>query len=521
MRNNQPVTGREYRVPDDVQLVSSTDLKSFIGHANDAFVEVSGYTRDELIGQPHNLVRHPDMPTAAFANLWQNIQAGRPWMGLVKNRRKNGDHYWVDAFVTPVREHGRVVGYESVRVTPPRELVEGAERLYPRLAKGAALPGGWSSWPLARRLTLLNAGAAVAGVAVASIVGGGLGLIGGGVLGVVLAGAASYFACAPLAALAQASRAIVDNPLTATAYAGRRDEIGQLDTALRVQKATIRTILGRIAENAAALASDAVAAQQEITGASHSAAVQERELEQVATAMNEMSASVREVALNTGNASDASSSARRESADSQRATSASVAAIDALAGQIEHAAGSVTQLAADTAKVNEVLGVIRAIADQTNLLALNAAIEAARAGEQGRGFAVVADEVRTLAVRTQDATKQIQDMLENFRHETHAVVDTISAGQTQAREAVHQMDALAQGLARINGEVDTISDMTTQIATATEEQSAVAEEIDRNVTRVAQAATGLTGNMREAAQTMEHLAGLAADLHRLVERFRG
>ncbi|MBB3329724.1 methyl-accepting chemotaxis protein/aerotaxis receptor [Halomonas campaniensis] len=136
MRDNQPVTGHEYELKDDHFLISRTDLKGRITYANPAFVEVSGYAHEELIGSPHNLVRHPDMPPEAFANLWETLAEGQSWRGLVKNRRKNGDHYWVDASVTPIIEDGTLVGYASVRVKATREAIDQAEAAYARIREG-------------------------------------------------------------------------------------------------------------------------------------------------------------------------------------------------------------------------------------------------------------------------------------------------------------------------------------------------------------------------------------------------
>ena len=130
MRNNQPVTQRKYPYPGEQRLISTTDLKGIITYCNDAFVEVSGYDSQELLGAPHNLVRHPDVPSAVFAHRWQPLKSGEPWMGIVKNRRKNGDHYWVNAYVTPILdEQGKVSGYESVRTRPEREQISRAEAL--------------------------------------------------------------------------------------------------------------------------------------------------------------------------------------------------------------------------------------------------------------------------------------------------------------------------------------------------------------------------------------------------------
>ena len=141
MRTNLPITNQEYLLRDGMNIVSRTDLKGRITYINDDFIEASGFTEAELIGEPHNLVRHPDMPEEAFADLWSTLKAGRPWTGLVKNRCKNGDFYWVVANATPVREGGTVVGYMSVRTRPSRDQVSAAEQLYRRFREGTAGAG--------------------------------------------------------------------------------------------------------------------------------------------------------------------------------------------------------------------------------------------------------------------------------------------------------------------------------------------------------------------------------------------
>lgn len=138
MRENLPVTQREYDLPDGMSLVSTTDLQSHITYCNPAFIQVSGYSREELLGQPHNLVRHPDMPAEAFRDLWATVRSGNTWTACVKNRRKNGDHYWVLANVTPLMRNGQVVGFMSVRTKPTREQVQAADTLYARMREDAA-----------------------------------------------------------------------------------------------------------------------------------------------------------------------------------------------------------------------------------------------------------------------------------------------------------------------------------------------------------------------------------------------
>ena len=141
MRNNGPVTQKEARMKPGSRLITTTTLKGVITYCNDDFADISGFRRDELIGQAHNIIRHPDMPPSVFKLMWDTINAGKPWMGVVKNRSRNGDHYWVSAYVTPILEGGRVTGYESVRVEPTREQVARADRLYKRLSSGKSAFG--------------------------------------------------------------------------------------------------------------------------------------------------------------------------------------------------------------------------------------------------------------------------------------------------------------------------------------------------------------------------------------------
>ena len=151
MRKNQPITNVERTFAKDVKLISTTDLKGKIVHCNQAFIDISGFEKEELIGAPHNLVRHPDMPPEAFDIMWSHLKQGKPWMGLVKNRSKNGDYYWVDAYVMPVTENGNVIGYESVRSCPDRDDIARAEKLYQAIRKGHHP----KSWPIHTSLVAL------------------------------------------------------------------------------------------------------------------------------------------------------------------------------------------------------------------------------------------------------------------------------------------------------------------------------------------------------------------------------
>lgn len=247
---------------------------------------------------------------------------------------------------------------------------------------------------------------------------------------------------------------------------------------------------------------------------------QQLETDQIATAINQMTASVQEVARSATDAATAASQADQEANSGKNVVSQTVDSIQTLATNVEQAADVIQQLELDTSEIGSVLDVIKGIADQTNLLALNAAIEAARAGEQGRGFAVVADEVRTLASRTQESTEEINMMIEKLQSGAKNAVAAMETGREQARIGVEQALLAGQSLDAITQSVATINDMNTQIASAAEEQSKVAEEINRNVVNISQVADETAGNVIQVANQSAELENIALALNAEVERFK-
>ncbi|WP_412547807.1 methyl-accepting chemotaxis protein [Pseudomonas sp. PDM14] len=244
------------------------------------------------------------------------------------------------------------------------------------------------------------------------------------------------------------------------------------------------------------------------------------EIDQVATAVHEMTATAQDVARNATHAAEAANHADRSANDGKRIVQNTSNAIAVLATEIGRAVGVVQTLAKDSENINAILVAIRGIAEQTNLLALNAAIEAARAGEQGRGFAVVADEVRNLAQKTQQATEEIQSMIQQLQSGTREVVNVMEHSQTKTDDSVQQAAAAAEALEAITQAVSVINDMNTQIASAAEEQSAVAEDINRNVTNIGQVAAEVAGGADEASAASAELTKLAEQQRRLINQFR-
>lgn len=280
--------------------------------------------------------------------------------------------------------------------------------------------------------------------------------------------------------------------------------------------ALVKEILGSAGQLAAAAEELSAITEQSNTGVMR----QQGEIGQVATAMNEMSATVSEVSKNAANAATAAQEADDRAKDGWNVVNTTVQTINNLASEVERTSEVIENLKGDSLSIGTVLDVIRDIAEQTNLLALNAAIEAARAGEQGRGFAVVADEVRTLASRTQQSTREINDMIERLQNGANQAVSVMEMGRAKAEESVEQAAKAGEALQSITGVVDNIKSMNMQIASAAEEQSATAEEINRNIVNISEVAQETAGGSQQTASASDELARLASDLQSQVGKFK-
>jgi methyl-accepting chemotaxis protein len=298
------------------------------------------------------------------------------------------------------------------------------------------------------------------------------------------------------------------------------DELGDIASAFNGMAARVQHSLQELAGAVEQLAAAAEQTAQVSHQTSDGIRRQQLETDQVATAMHEMSATVQDVAGNAASAAQAAEQADQQAESGKRVVQQTIEAIDGLASEVEHAATVIHELEANSGSISSVVDVIRSIADQTNLLALNAAIEAARAGEQGRGFAVVADEVRSLASRTQQSTSEIQAMIEKLQQGANRAVEVMQSSCDKAQRGKEQVASAGHLLEQISAAVATINDMNAMIASAAEEQSSVAEEINRNVTSVSQIAEETSDASRQNVATSTQLASLASQLQKVVQRYR-
>ncbi len=516
MRTNLPVTGQFYDFPADQMLVSTTDTRGHITHCNSAFVEVSGYTYDELIGQPHNLIRHPDMPAEAFKDMWSTIGHGQPWTGLVKNRRKNGDHYWVQANVTPIMANGKPRGYMSVRVKPSDAQVNAAEALYQKMRReresgkaslhlqaGEVIPHGVAGWVgrLSRMSLTQWLVLALCLVAVLTMVPVALGLTGmvlaaaqllvllvGG--GVVLGWFHGQFS----RAMHEASRLAGD--LAACNLAGTVpvdfvQPVGGLMQRLRQIQVNLRAVVGDVRSEISGFnqtAAEVAAGGMDLSSRTES---QASSLEQTAASMEELSSTVRTTA-------DTAAQVSQQSAQSTEVAARGSAAV--------HQVGMAMDAIQDSsAKVGDIIGVIESIAFQTNILALNAAVEAARAGEQGRGFAVVASEVRALAQRSGSAAKEIRGL--------------ISKSVQQVTRGTAQMKAAGATIDEVVVSVKAVGELVQQISTATKEQAVGITQVNEAVNHLDTVTQQNAALVEESAASAAGLNSSAVTLQRAVQVF--
>lgn len=517
MRNNLPVTGVEYVLSSSETIVSKTDLQGNITYVNQDFVNISGFSEDELLGAPQNIVRHPDMPKEAFADFWRTLKSGKAWTGLVKNRRKNGDYYWVEANAAPMLENGQIVGYTSIRIKPGREQVQAAESAYREIRAGnthlEVVEGEAVRRSPFTRFSFLKRASIKAKMIMSS---GALAILFAANLMVIAMSSAQYD---PWSVMISAMGLLLSVLFGVTFYRSivmplervRRDidrmsagdlsgkiisdsdnELGNVMQALRILQINVKLLVGQIKEAADIVntgASEIAAGNSDLSGRTES---QASSLEQTASAMEQLTSTVKQ---NADNAHEANKLV---------ATTSDIAVKGGTAvGNVVNTMNSIQE---SSRKIADIISVIDSIAFQTNILALNAAVEAARAGEQGRGFAVVATEVRSLAQRSADAAKEIKVLIDDS-------VEKVGLGSRLVDAAGKTMDEIVTSVKNVAGYMS-------EITSASKEQSAGIEEVNQAVTQMDEVTQQNAALVEQAAAAAETMQVQATKLTHLVGEFR-
>ncbi|MFQ1638222.1 PAS domain-containing methyl-accepting chemotaxis protein [Aeromonas veronii] len=514
MRVNQPVTQRERLYPDHQSLISTTDLESRITYANEEFCEIAGFQLDELVGEHHNLVRHPDMPKQAFADLWNHIREGKSWMGPVKNRCKSGDHYWVSAFVTPIKDaSGRVVEYQSVRTAPSEEIKQRAEKVYADLRNNKlplALKLPTFSHTLTINLCLLLSLLAMFALGYNHDMNWQLALV---ALPLAIAAITLNALSRRLGKLNKMARSRFDNPLMQLLYTNKVDNIAAIELSMVMNQAEFNAVLARTQQTCSKILQAAEGDLRNAESITDNLQQQQAETNQVATAVTEMSQS-----------STDSSSLLDETAvlfkSGNNSVAETVAAVAGMNSELTTSKSVISALVGHCRDIDGILDVINNIANQTNLLALNAAIEAARAGEAGRGFSVVADEIRTLAIKTQSSTSEIQKMITELQTSAGDAEQAMEKGCQLSESCQQKASATGTILQQINDMLQQVASGSGQIAQAVQEQFHVTAEINRNVLSIKTLADDSSVGSQHAVHGITQLVNQLSDLDRLVRQFQ-
>ncbi|HRK84928.1 MAG TPA: methyl-accepting chemotaxis protein [Alcaligenes faecalis] len=518
MRKNFPITQDEVRVRADQYLISKTDLKGRITYANAAFVAISGFSREELIGKAHNIVRHPDMPPEAFQDLWDTLQKERPWMGVVKNRRKDGGFYWVYAMAVPIYEHGTVTGYASVRVQPTQEQITEADQFYRavnegraqgyRVFEGRKVPTGWRRGLQLLRKPFSNSLRAS--------------LFRMGTLALATTGAALYFAltggvpqgsgiwltgvlCLASAAMMGYGWLIaqrVIRPLDQASLIAQQIATGNLQLDIDISSSEGNSEIGQLyfcldlmRKSLVGIASDA---RHGIDASIHAARIlevnntnlaartedQAASLQETAASMEELTVTVRQ---NADNANQASQLADASMQIAQRGGAVVNEVVETMQGIHD-----------SSRRIGDIVTVIEGIAFQTNILALNAAVESARAGEAGRGFAVVAGEVRSLAQKSSQAAGEIKTLIDES-------VGRMAKGAEQASRAGDTMGDVVDSVKRV-------TDIIGEISTASIEQASGLDQINQAMAKMDGVTQQNAALVQDLGNTMSDLAQEASEL---------
>lgn len=480
---------------DDTTLMSTTDLESYITHANDTFVQVSGYQLNELLAQPHNLVRHPDMPKAAFADMWYTLKQGEPWSGIVKNRRKNGDHYWVRANAVPMIREGRVTGYMSIRTRATDDEIAAVEPLYQALNEGRCskrihkglvvrqgLLGKLPAMPVRWRVrSIMGLMAVMLALALFGTDASWQALLLGALA--MLAGTAlfEWQIVRPIENVATQALKVATGERNSVQHLNRSDELGLTLRAVGQLGLMCRWLINDVSSQVSSVRNGSERLAKGNNDLNEHTRQTVENVQETVTTMNQMAESVK---LN----SETASAADKLSMAASSAATQGGEAMDTVIKTMDDIAHSTQRIGTITTLIND-------IAFQTNILALNAAVEAARAGEQGKGFAVVAGEVRHLASRSANAANDIRKL--------------IDASATKVQSGSEQVHAAGRTMDDIVAQVQNVTLLIARISQSTQEQTDGLSSLTRAVdelNRITQKNAALVEESAQVSAMVKHRA---------------
>jgi len=534
MKINTPVTNNEVFMQPGKPIVSKTDLKGAITYVNQTFVDISGFSREELLGKNHNMVRHPDMPPEAFAYLWDTLKLDIPWRGLVKNRCKNGDFYWVEAYVTPLKENGRTIGYMSVRDIPKREDIKAAESLYDAVRTGKVSLAKLTKPKLADLSFMKRMDAFFVILSV---------LLLGSVIGEFIEAHSTvdyalFIISAIALTLTVATRIKLHKEISGFLSQTRhalsklaegnfqfnitvkgRNEFGRILMDIESMRINLRAIIADVilaSKNVEAGAQHVKQDMQELLQNSNS---QTDRVTSTGGAIEQMHQAIETASQHTKTTEEMALATTATVQRGSQQMASSIASVERIVVVVNESRSTILNLNESIQKIEQLTRTIKEVAEQTNLLALNAAIEAARAGENGRGFAVVADEVRKLAERTARSTVDITTTVASIQQATAAATHSMDNAVAEVGHGTQLINESNSSLSDILAASLKEMEMAHEISVMLQQQASAAQDIASHMDEIQTLACGNTESIRNTERTTEGLAHTASELNLLVKHF--